>query len=269
MAEAKATAKKEDEKKTDNRAVAPVPGAAPPFSPGPAQYNINGFIGNNNPIGTNALKLTMSAKLKVPMAPMVPGPGAYAEKEVLGKGVPKFSMRPRYAAPKSEGLVGGAKAGVIAPGPGAYTFHDPGCKKISMLGKTKDSKPPSYPGPQYNMPEYKVPGVKIGKEKRDAVPPGHAKQKRPDPTSYNLPELMGKDSRKINLKGGRDKPQFFLTPGPGAYNYSAPEKKGWSMGARHKQAATTFVSSTNPLVGVRTEVQGPPAPMQAWGSSTQ
>ena len=128
--------------------------------------------------------------------------------QVLGKGVPKFTMRPRAAAPKSEALVGGAKAGpcslilfsfkvrvssqlivsgVVAPGPGAYTFHDPGAKKISLFGKMKEyvdtqqnlfcimranfvclpsknmilifvcsAKPPQYPGPQYNMPEYKV-----------------------------------------------------------------------------------------------------------------
>lgn len=184
----------------------------------------------------------------------VPGPGAYQAKQVLGVGVPKYSLRARTAEPKSQMLVGGVKHGVVSPGPGTYTPVEPQPKKITMFPKHKDPKAPNYPGPKYEIAPIKTPGIKFGKEERGKFVPGASKQKLPDPGSYNLPGLIGHDSRKPNLKGGRDYPKHFSTPAPGAYNPVQPEKKGWTMGARYKQSITTFVSSTNPLGFVQTDI---------------
>jgi hypothetical protein len=251
---AQAQAKQDDKAKTIVPKNQPPPGIAPPLSPGPAEYNHSDLVGANVPNHRKSPAFSMSGRLKELKATDVPGPGAYEAKTVMGEGVAKFSMRARTTIPKSEALVGGAKHGVVSPGPGAYTVAEPQPKKITLFPKARDPAPPNYPGPQYETKELRDPGVKFGKEKRSTFVPGHSKEVRPNPATYNLPGLIGVEARKPNLKGGRDNPKFVNTPGPGAYTPAYPEKKGWTMGARHKLSETTYVSSTNPLGVVETVI---------------
>jgi hypothetical protein len=253
-AQAQSASKKDDKSKDNVGQRQPPAGVAPPLSPGPAYYNHSALIGQTVPNIRKAPSYSMVGRGKEWKLTDIPGPGAYESKTVLGDGVPKFSIRARTNVPKSEMLIGGAKHGIVAPGPGAYSVPEPQRKKITMFPKARDPAPPQYPGPQYEVNNYKTTSVKIGKEVRGTTVPGHKKEKRPDPGTYNLPGLMGSEGRKPNLKGGRDSHKVQLTPGPGAYTPAYAEKKGWTMGARHKLSETTYVSSTNPLGEVKTVI---------------
>lgn len=200
----------------------------------------------------------MSAKLVGPKPMVTPGPGKYEPKNVLGVGVAKYTMRARKEPPKKS-------TGPPLPGPGAYDPLRVDKRKYALFAaKAKDPKGAEYPGPQYNIPEIKAPGVKLGKAQRDQGVPGLKKQISPGPqhVTINIPSQFGNGGKLPNAAKSRStiikadiavhskKPE--VTPSPAAYTPVYPQKKGWSMGARHKQADTTFASSTNPIGFVKT-----------------
>jgi len=293
MAEAKQQApadktKKGSEAKEEEKGSLKPPGLAPPLSPGPAQYfpsskgqiqdpskskeyseaGIPGvLIGPHLPPHINAPpKFSMAKKLTGPKSEISPGPGAYEAKNVLGVGVAKYTMRARKEVLKDKN--GKPIEPMKTVGPGDYDPKldavVPVRKAFTLFPKTKDPFPPQYPGPDYNIPEHHSPGFIIGKTKREQTVPGFASQVSPGPQhpSINIPNMIGTklpnapNTKSAIIKNDINpkKQKASDTPSPADYTIPEPKKPGWSMGERHKQASTTFASSTNPIGFVRTKI---------------